>query len=113
MYIKVLEYIGDRATDMKQGDEIYNLIIEGFNKNEEVVVDFEGLTTVLSIFLNNAIGTLFKDYTSEFLNANLKITNLCEADMFILKRVIKRAKDFYRNEALVTNVLDSVMKGEE
>lgn len=106
MDIKILELIGDRATDMKQGDEIYYKIIEGFKNNETVYVDFEGLTTVLSTFLNNAIGTLYKDYESDYLNANLKIKNLCEEDFFVLKRVIKRAKDFYKNEVLVTDVLD-------
>lgn len=95
MTIKVLEYIGDRATDMKQGDMIYELIIQGFKKGEKVYVDFGGLTTVLSTFLNNAIGTLFKDYDSDYLNNNLSILNLCEDDMFILRMVIKRAKEFY------------------
>lgn len=106
MNIKILELVGDRATDMKQGDEIYKLIVQGFQNKEKVYVDFEGLTTVLSTFLNNAIGTLYKDYESEFLNANLNIINLCDDDMFILRRVIKRAKDFYKNEILVTSVLD-------
>lgn len=106
MNIKILELIGDRATDMKQGDEIYNYIIEGFKNGEIVYVDFAGLNTVLSTFLNNAIGTLYKDYESAFLNANLKILNLCEEDLFVLRRVIKRAKEFYRNEVIVTNVLN-------
>lgn len=109
MVVKVLEYVGDRATDMRQGDEIYNIIINGFNQGEEVTVDFEGLTTVLSTFLNNAIGSLFKDYESDYLNKNLKIINLCEDDMFILRRVIKRAKEFYSNEVETVNVLDDII----
>lgn len=35
MTIKVLEYIGDRATGMKQGDMIYELIIQGFKKGHK------------------------------------------------------------------------------
>lgn len=106
MNIKVVSVVGDRATDMKQGDEIYKLILKGFNQNDIVYVDFEGMTTILSTFLNNAIGTLYKDYTSDFLNEKLKIENLCEDDMFILRRVIKRAKEFYKNEEAITKVLD-------
>lgn len=106
MNISVIEYVGDRATDMKQGDEIYNLIVDGFNKNEIVHIDFSNMTTILSTFLNNAIGTLYKDYTSEFLNENLKIENLCKDDLFILKRVINRAKDFYAKPQIVQSVLD-------
>lgn len=104
--IKVIEIVGDRATDMKQGDQIYTLLKEGFAKGEVVVLDFKDMVTVLSTFLNNAIGTLYKDYTSDFLNSNLKIVNLNDDDMFILRRVIKRAKEFYSNEKELTKVLD-------
>lgn len=106
MNINVIDYIGDRATDMRQGDEIYKLVIEGFNQNEKVYIDFSNMTTILSTFLNNAIGTLYKDYTSEFLNENLKIVNLCQDDLYILKRVINRAKDFYTKPQIVKTVLD-------
>lgn len=106
MEIKVIEIVGDRATDMKQGDQIYTLLKEGFEKEEVVVLDFKDMVTVLSTFLNNAIGTLYKDYTSDFLNSNLKIVNLNDDDMFILRRVIKRAKEFYSNEKELTKVLD-------
>lgn len=106
MDIRVLDYVGDRATDMKQGDEIYKLIIGGFSQQEKVYIDFSDMTTILSTFLNNAIGTLYKDYTSEFLNENLKIKNLCIEDLFILKRVINRAKDFYSKPKIIQSVLD-------
>lgn len=106
MTIRIVDYVGDRATDMKQGDEIYNLIIAGFSKNEIVDIDFSGMTTILSTFLNNAIGKLYKDYDSEFLNKNLKIQNLNDDDMFILRKVAKRAKEFYANQKIITSVLD-------
>lgn len=109
MIVNVLELIGDRATDMQQGDKIYENIVVGFKQGEEVIVDFYGLNTVLSTFLNNAIGTLYKDYDSEFLNKNLKIKNMCDDDIFILRRVIKRAKEFYSNEHIVADVLDETI----
>ena len=107
MTIRVIDCIGDRATDMKQGDQIYDLIIDGFHKGEVVHVDFAGMKTILSTFLNNAVGTLYKDYTSEYLDKNLKIDNLCDDDLFILRRVAQRAKDFYSNPQLITKVLDT------
>lgn len=47
MNIRVFDYVGDRATDMKQGDKIYALIIEGFKKKEIVHIDFSNMTTIL------------------------------------------------------------------
>ncbi len=106
MNIIIRDYVGDRATDMDQGDTIYNLIIAAFKNNDKVYIDFSDMTTILSTFLNNAIGALYKDYTSEYLNKNLIIQNLCDDDFFILKRVIKRAKEFYTNTQAITSVLD-------
>lgn len=109
MYIKVIEKIGDRATDMQQGDLIHDEIVSGFNLHEIVELDFAGMNTILSMFLNNAIGALYKNYDSSFLNTNLKIKNLGDEDMFILKRVISRAKDFYAQPEAISNALDECM----
>lgn len=109
MKINVKEIIGDRATDMKQGDQIYDLITQNFEKKEKVELDFSGMITVLSTFLNNAVGALYKDYSSDYLNANLKLIHLNDEDMFVLEQVLKRAKEFYANEAEVTEVLDQKM----
>lgn len=106
MYIKIFDEIGDRATDMQQGDIIYKKIISGFSANETVEIDFSEMNTILSTFLNNAIGALYQNYSSEFLNKNLKVTNLCPEDLFILKRVITRAKDFYSNPQNITDTLN-------
>lgn len=102
-----MDYVGDRAIDMKQGNQIYAMILEGFEKKEVVHVDFLGMKTVLSTFLNNAIGTLYKDYTSEYLNSNLKIDHLCDDDMFILRRVTTRAKEFYSHPQIVSDILNT------
>ena len=40
MVIKIIEIVGDRATDMRQGDQIYKLIVEQFAKKEKVTIDF-------------------------------------------------------------------------
>ena len=109
MDIKVCDVIGNRATDMEQGDKIYNIIVGCFKQGEKVRLDFNNMITILSAFLNNAIGALYKDYDSAFLKDNLEILGLHEDDMFILNRVIKRAKEFYANEEVITDLLDERM----
>lgn len=109
MVIKLIEVIGDRATDMQQGDIVCSQIVNAFSNGEKVVIDFCNMRTILSTFLNNAIGSLYKSYSSDFLNSNLRITHLSEDDLFILKRVIKRAKEFYANEQVVTSSLNETM----
>ena len=98
MLIKVSDVIGNRATDMEQGDKIYNIIKGCYSQGEKVELDFSNMVTILSAFLNNAIGTLYKDYDSNYLKDNLEIHGLHENDIFILNRVIQRAKEYYSNE---------------
>ena len=78
---------------------------------EIVELDFAGLKTILFTFLNNAIGALYKDYGSSFLNQNLKIVGLDDEDLFILKRVTKRAKEYHENSDKVTNTLNDDLTG--
>lgn len=106
MEIVIKEHIGDRATDMKQGDQICSLIEEAFANNQNVILNFADMTTILSAFLNTAVGSLYKSFTSEYLNAHLKVANLCDDDLFILKRVTRRAKEFYANQEVITKNLN-------
>lgn len=58
------------------------------------------------MFLNSAIGRLYRDYDDKFVHDHLKILNLHKDNQFILDRVVQRAKDFYSNLELITEVLD-------
>lgn len=104
--VKVIDLVGERATDTAQGDILYQRILDAFSDKQQVLLDFAGMKTILSVFLNNALGALYKKYDSKFLNNNLKIKNMSPDDMFILKRVTERARAFFANSQDITNVLD-------
>lgn len=93
--LKVYEITGERAILDSDGDIVYQKLLNAFSNNEHVELDFSGVTTILSIFTNSAIGQLYKHYNSDFLNDHLKITHMSPEDMLSLKRVNERAKQFY------------------
>lgn len=93
--LKVYEITGERAVLDSDGDIVYQKLLEAFSQNQNVELDFSGVTTILSIFTNSAVGQLYKHYDSEFLNSHLKITHMSVEDMLSLKRVNERAKQFY------------------
>ena len=107
MEIVIKEHIGDRATDMDQGNIICALIKDAFSNNQDVTLNFADMATVLSAFLNTAVGSLYQNYSSEYLNSHLRIVNLCADDMFLLRRVNRRAKEFYANREAITKNLDA------
>ncbi len=88
--------LSDIAVVAEDGKKINTEIRRYLDANESVIIDFDGIELVNTAFLNTAIGELYKDYTSDFLNEHLTIL-LNESDFKSLKLVIERAKDFYND----------------
>lgn len=95
--IKVYDITGSRAVlDTPDGDEILNKLLEYFNDGHTVILDFQNVNTILSMFLNSAIAPLYEKYDSDFLKEHLIIKNMSNDDKITLKRVNSRAKQFYQ-----------------
>ncbi|MEY8424580.1 STAS-like domain-containing protein [Lachnospiraceae bacterium 38-14] len=95
--IKVFDITGSRAVlDSPDGDTLFYQILENFKAGERVILNFEKVETILSMFLNSAIAPLYEQYDSNFLNEHLVIKNMSEDDKITLKRVNSRAKQFYK-----------------
>lgn len=113
MIIKIKDYTGERAVLDSDGDKVCKLIKIALKENDIVVLDFGGVNTILSIFTNAAIGALYEDYTSEFLNEHLKIENMSLEDKKSLKRVNERAKQFYSEKNSMRAFLEEEVFDEE
>lgn len=86
------------ALTQEQGDIIYNMLITSFEKNEIVNLDFSNVESMISPFLNNAIGQLYGKYTSEEIKQYLNLINFPKAKNATLNIVISNAKKFYGNQ---------------
>lgn len=93
--IVVADLIGSTlCITAEDGQIIYKKIVELLKLNKSVCVSFERITTIISLFLNNAIGALYKDHNDSDL-ANLTYAGLSEEDKALLSRVIENAKKYY------------------
>ncbi len=95
----------------EEGEPIYKLIIESFTKDEDVTLNFEGVTFLTTAFLNVVIGLLYKDYTSEYLQSKLHTENINDETKARIKKVTDNAKVFYSNEDNFNNLVDSSIYG--
>lgn len=99
MRINIVENIeSEYAVSPEDGDKIYCRISEKISKKEIIVIDFEGVDIVTTAFLNNAIGRLYNEFNREQLNTYIKFENISENDLFLLKKVIERAKITYKTD---------------
>lgn len=86
---------GDSAISVDDGDLLFKKIDNALQNNLTVVLDFQNINLIITAFLNAAIGQLYSKYTSEQLNEKLKLENIKPEDVYLFKKVIETAKDYF------------------
>ena len=101
--IEVANIVGDvYAIEAAEGQKVFSMLKKAFEENRKVVLSFLNIKILTTAFLNTAVGELYRDFSEEFIRENLKIENLNESGIVILKRVVETAKlryndpDFYK-----------------
>ncbi len=95
----------------EEADPVYRKIIETLSKEEDVTLNFEGITFLTTAFLNVMIGALYNDFTSEQLQKRLHITNINEETLIRIKKVIDNAKLFYSDQDKYNETIDNSIHG--
>lgn len=86
------------ALTQEQGDIIYNEIVSSFEKKQTIILDFANVESMISPFLNNAIGQLYKKYTTDYITKYLKLENFPANKNATLNIVIANAKRYYNDK---------------
>ena len=78
MELMIKDIIGSNiASDNEQGDLIFDQIVSGVDNHEkQIFLDFFDLKLITTAFLNNAIGKLYKKYSTQELKGLLKVKNI-------------------------------------
>ena len=85
----------DTAVSTDDGDVVFQGIKSIFDARKQVVLDFERIQMLTTAFLNAAIGQLYSEYKSDYLNQNLKLENVADEDKILFKKVVERAKEYF------------------
>lgn len=97
------------ALTQEQGTKVYNAIVTSFEHQEDVTLDFANVESMISPFLNNAIGQLYGKYTGEYLSKHLHFENFPSAKTSTLNVVISNAKNFYADKDAFTETAKDVL----
>lgn len=107
--IPVLARCGKHCVTIEDGRKISDEATECLRNGGQVVLDFTGVMTVTSSFLNPAVGALFGRFNEEDLESHLSWTGLDRADTALLELVIENAKDYLRQPELVRRMRDRIV----
>lgn len=98
--IKVSEVIGgNSAITREDGQQVYLRIDELLSQGIDVELDFDDIDFLITVFLNAAIGQLYKKYSSEYLNDHVELINLKSEHREHFRDVIEFAKKFFTDDA--------------
>lgn len=101
----------DIAVSSDEGDKINNRIIILLQNYERVVLDFSGIKLLTTAFLNAAIGQLYNTYSSDEIAKRIQLRNVTEDDLPLFKKVIDRAKEYFKDKEKFSETTDNVLDG--
>lgn len=97
--INIFDVVGGKAAvSTEDGERLFETIIAFLEKGFEVVLDFANIETLITPFLNAAIGQLYSKYDSPFLREHLKVNNLSPEDRGRMIQTIERAKEYFKDK---------------
>ena len=101
------------AVSTENGERVFEIVNYHLEKNEKVILDFSGITIMITAFLNAAIGKLYgkKRYTPTFLNEHLKLENVEIEDRILFKDVIQRAKEYFADKEAFEEINNKAIYG--
>ncbi len=79
------------------GQKVYNRIEAALKEGQNVSLSFRNITTLTSAFLNSAIGQLYGAFSDEQIRSSLKVLDIQQDDLALLKRVVDTAKQYFKD----------------
>ena len=96
--IKVLEICGQNCAGLQRGEVLSGKLAPALASKSDVILDFTGLKTVTSSFLNVAIGRFFGGPEGAAVESQINWVGIDEDTKAIIQIVIDNAKQFFRND---------------
>ncbi|MHC5537100.1 STAS-like domain-containing protein [Singulisphaera rosea] len=93
--VKVAEKFGPVCVDPDAGTDLCDVLAAALASGEHVQVDFEGVSSLATLFLNSAIGCLYGKFPHEYVDAKLEPVGLDDLDLEFMRVVRDNAIRFY------------------
>jgi hypothetical protein len=111
--ISIFEQIGSNAAvSSEDGELLHERILKGLESDVKVILDFINIELITSTFLNAAIGQLYSKFDNPFLRDRLKVENLAKEDLDLLKKVVERAKEYFKDKEKMERKIKEVLGDE-
>jgi len=110
--ISVVNVIGTLCVSADDGQILHDKIAQHIRSGGRVEVSFAGVETLISAFLNAAIGQLYGEFSEDTISKLLTVDGLAIEDAELLERVEKNAKVYFENRRSYDDAWKAEIKDE-
>jgi hypothetical protein len=97
--IRLTEIVGsDLCIASEDGQKVHDAIKKALQEEKKTRISFKNVGDLTSAFLNSAIGQLYGEFSENELKDSLAVSDATHEDLLLLKRVIQRAKEFFKDK---------------
>jgi hypothetical protein len=97
--IRLTEIVGsDLCIASEDGQKVHDAIKKALQEEKRIQISFKNVDDLTSAFLNSAIGQLYGEFSEDQLRDSLTVSDASYEDLLLLKRVIQRAKEFFKDQ---------------
>lgn len=94
--IRVFDVIGSPlAVSSDDGQKVYDRIAPLLRQGKKVRLSFEKIETIISAFLNAAIGQLYGEFSEDAVRNLFSVRDMSSEDLVLLKHVVDNAKLYF------------------
>lgn len=96
--VRVYDVVGGPlCVSAEDGQKVYEKIAPLLRQGLKVSLSFDQVETMISAFLNAAIGQFYGEFMEEQIREQLSVREMDQEDLALLKRVVENAKTYFRN----------------
>jgi STAS-like domain of unknown function (DUF4325) len=92
---RVADLFGAICVDPEDGLKLCKMLQQALHQGHTVTLDFAGVTTLASAFLNTAVGCLYASFSKQELDQRLRWKGLDPTDDAVMRFVQRNAIRFY------------------
>ena len=111
--ISMFEIVGGSlCVASSDGQKVYDRLTAALKADQYVALSFHKVTTLTSAFLNAAIGQLYGAFSEEQIRSRLKVEDIEQDDLALLKRVVDNAKLYFKDPQRFEQVIRETVEDE-
>lgn len=112
--LKIVDICGSHCVGLEDGKLLYDQILPILKSGSKVCLDFDGILTLTSSFLNASVGRLFGQNLGIEIEKQVVWNGLDEDDVQLIQLVIRNAKEHFskheNDRQAINNIVQNVLE---